>query len=65
MERSTLERLTASLAASLPVMNSFVRGALKNMYSGVTTLCRFASAWGSFLTSPVGFGAATLVIGSP
>src|SRR5207249_385117 len=35
----------------------------KNMYSGVTTRCFLASAWGSFLRSV--FGAATLVIGSP
>src|SRR6185503_636416 len=64
--KSTLERRTASFAASLPVMNSFVRGASRNMYSGVTTFCRFASAWGSFL--PLvrsALGAATLVMGSP
>src|SRR4249920_1623969 len=67
MARSTLERRTASFAASLPVMNSFVRGASRNMYSGVTTFCRFASAWGSFLAPVVsaGLGAATLVMGSP
>src|SRR5438093_13014422 len=44
-------------------MNSRVRGASKNIYSGVTIRCFLASAWGSFLRSV--FGAATLVIGSP
>src|SRR5574338_1122471 len=63
MARSTLERRIASFAASLPVINSLVRGASKNIYSGVTTFCRFASACGSFLPSDL--GAATLVIGSP
>src|SRR6185295_467682 len=67
MARSTLERRTASFADSLPVMNSFSRGASRNRYSGVTTFCRFASAWGSFLAPVVstGLGAATLVMGSP
>src|SRR5678815_645674 len=47
-------------------MNSFVRGASRNIYSGVTTFCRFASAWGSLLAVPTStFGAATLVMGSP
>src|SRR5580765_6160536 len=66
MARSTLERRTASFAASLPVMNSFVRGASRNKYSGVTIFCRFASAWGSFLVVvSVGLAATTLVMGSP
>src|SRR5713101_2793180 len=65
MARSMLERRTASFAASLPVMNSFVLGASRNKYSGVTTFCRFASAWGSFLAPSSGLGAATLVMGSP
>src|SRR5437016_628190 len=66
MARSTLERRTASFADSLPVMNSFVRGASRNKYSGETIFCRFASAWGSFLAPvSVGLGAATLVMGSP
>src|SRR4030066_2321568 len=62
MARSTLERRTASFAASLPVMNSFVRGASRNKYSGVTTLCRLASAWGSFRAAGL---AATAVEESP
>src|SRR6185295_18282118 len=66
MAKSTFDRRTASFADSLPVMNSFSRGASRNMYSGVTTFCRFASAWGSFLAAPsTGLGAATLVMGSP
>src|SRR5207247_11222463 len=67
MARSTVERRTASFADSLPVMNSFVRGASRNKYSGETSVCRFASAWGSFLVAvvSVGLGAATLVMGSP
>src|SRR5829696_6692358 len=63
MAMSTLDRRMASLAASLPVINSLVRGASWNIYSGVTTRCLLASACGSFF--PSNLGTATLVMGSP
>src|SRR5438874_12886567 len=45
-------------------MNSRLRGASKNMYSGVTTRCFLAASWGSFEPPPTLIGAAE-VMGSP
>src|SRR3989442_35145 len=63
-EKSTLERRTASFADSLPVMNSRLRGASKNMYSGVTIRCFLAASCRSFEPPLTLIGAAE-VMGSP
>ena len=63
MAKSTFDRRMASFAASLPVINSFVRGASRNIVLRRDDLLPLRISMRIFLC--LRFGAATLVIGSP